>query len=288
MDPLIGGALIGAGTSLVSGLMAKDANKDYNAQQAAQAAANLAAQKEFAQNGLRWKVEDAKAAGIHPLYALGASTPSFSPVSLGTTPDQSMSTAMADMGQNISRAVSTTRTGPEKQLATIQLAQAQAQLDGSILDNQVKAVQLKNLSTPSPSFPGTDSANFIPGQGNSGVVRIKPSERSTTADGRPAQQAGWVPDVGYARTDSGLTPVPSTDVKERIEDQMIPELMWAARNLLAPNLGTARTPPKSMLPKGAESWSWSPYKQEWQPKYPSRSVPFGGHIKERGPDGKFY
>lgn len=30
--------------------------------------------KEFAQKGIRWKVADAKAAGIHPLYAMGAST----------------------------------------------------------------------------------------------------------------------------------------------------------------------------------------------------------------------
>lgn len=36
-------------------------------------------QREFAQNGISWKVADAKRAGIHPLYALGASTqmPSF-------------------------------------------------------------------------------------------------------------------------------------------------------------------------------------------------------------------
>jgi len=30
--------------------------------------------KEFAQHGIQWRVEDAKAAGIHPLAALGAST----------------------------------------------------------------------------------------------------------------------------------------------------------------------------------------------------------------------
>lgn len=279
MDPLIGGALIGVGSSLLSGIMGRDANREANAKAEAAAAANIAMQKEFAQNGIRWKVEDAKAAGIHPLYALGASSPSFSPVSVGTAPDMSMPSAMADMGQNISRAVSATRTAPEKEMATIQLAQAKAQLDGSVIDNQIKAMQLKNLANPSPSFPAGDSGNFIPGQGNSPLVRVKPSERSTSAEGRPAQQAGWVPDVGYARTDTGLTPVPSQDVKERIEDQMIPELMWAARNQLAPNLGTARPPPKSMLPKGASEWKWSFWAQEWQPKYPKQTVPFGGHIK---------
>lgn len=33
-----------------------------------------AVSREFAQHGVRWRVEDAKAAGIHPLAALGAST----------------------------------------------------------------------------------------------------------------------------------------------------------------------------------------------------------------------
>ena len=40
-------------------------------------------QREFAQNGIRWKVADAEAAGIHPLAALGAQTTPYQPVSIG-------------------------------------------------------------------------------------------------------------------------------------------------------------------------------------------------------------
>lgn len=275
MDPIIGGALIGGAASLTGGLMGRDAHKDAAAQNAAQAAANMAMQREFAQHGIRWKVEDAKAAGIHPLYALGANTPSFSPVSLGAVPDNSMPSAMADIGQNISRAVSATRTGAEKQIAEINLASARANLDGQLIDNQIKQRQLSQMGTGAPSFPG--STNFIPGQGNSGLQVIKPSERTSSEPGRLAQEAGWVPDVGYARTDTGFTTVPSKDVKERIEDQLIPELMWSFRNNLMPNLGLGRPPPRSQLPKGADSWGWSFSRQEWQPKYPKRTVPFGGY-----------
>lgn len=41
---------------------------------------NVAMNYDFAQNSIQWKTEDAKKAGIHPLYAMGASTmnPSFS------------------------------------------------------------------------------------------------------------------------------------------------------------------------------------------------------------------
>lgn len=33
---------------------------------------NIKLQKQFAQTGIQWKVADAKKAGIHPVYALGA------------------------------------------------------------------------------------------------------------------------------------------------------------------------------------------------------------------------
>ncbi len=35
--------------------------------------------KEFAQNSVQWRTEDAQAAGIHPLFAMGASAQSFQP-----------------------------------------------------------------------------------------------------------------------------------------------------------------------------------------------------------------
>lgn len=56
-------------------------------------------QKEFAQMGIRWRVADAKAAGLHPLFALGAATPGYSPsVQVGDS-------GHAQAGQEISRAM---------------------------------------------------------------------------------------------------------------------------------------------------------------------------------------
>lgn len=43
-----------------------------------------AIQREFAQQGIRWKVEDAKAAGLHPLYALGGGS-AASGTTIGTS-----------------------------------------------------------------------------------------------------------------------------------------------------------------------------------------------------------
>ncbi len=40
---------------------------------------NIAYQKEFAQSGIQWRTDDARAAGVHPLFAMGANTTSFQP-----------------------------------------------------------------------------------------------------------------------------------------------------------------------------------------------------------------
>ncbi|MEM3753884.1 MAG: hypothetical protein QW518_08940 [Thermofilaceae archaeon] len=40
---------------------------------------NVKFQKRFAKQGIQWRVADAEKAGIHPLYALGAQTASFTP-----------------------------------------------------------------------------------------------------------------------------------------------------------------------------------------------------------------
>lgn len=96
----IGGALISGGSSLLGGLFSSKSNLKATK-------AQIAAQKEFAQHGVSWRVADAKQAGLHPLYALGAQTPSFTPMVI---PD-SMGPAISEAGQAIGRAVA--QTGPQ-------------------------------------------------------------------------------------------------------------------------------------------------------------------------------
>lgn len=118
MEPVTTAALIGAGASLaggaISGLFGRSNSKrEYERQ------------KEFAQNGIRWRVADAKAAGIHPLYAIGSNTPTYSPqAAVGT--DFGVSQA----GQNIARAIEAKQTREERANAqAIQNEIGQAQAD---------------------------------------------------------------------------------------------------------------------------------------------------------------
>lgn len=90
MADLFGSILGAVAGPLVSGLFADDAREDAQAANASSRAEdyafareqqnqNIALQREFAQMGIRWRVEDAKAAGLHPMYALTGGGAAFAP-----------------------------------------------------------------------------------------------------------------------------------------------------------------------------------------------------------------
>lgn len=65
---------------------------------------NYQAQKEFAQNSIQWKVDDAKKAGLHPLAAIGAQSSYYTPSAVAYQSQnnyQHLGNAVSDMGQNI-------------------------------------------------------------------------------------------------------------------------------------------------------------------------------------------
>lgn len=136
------GSIISAAGSLIGGVLNSKSDRDNNdanvdaqlqvnrdnlAWAREQQDRNEALQREFAQSGIRWKTEDAKAAGLHPLYAMGAAPTSFSPVAIGagqSAPVRSSSHAAGDtfrnMGQDLSRAVALQQTPEEKLNAQLQ------------------------------------------------------------------------------------------------------------------------------------------------------------------------
>jgi len=150
------GALIGGATSLIGGAMQSGAQRDANnANIAAQEAANeknYQAQKEFAQQGLRWKVEDAKASGLHPLYALGAPTTSFQ-ASYGAAmrqPETGIGEGLVQSGQDIGRAVAATQTNQERAYTA---AMSSLSLERATLENDLLRTQIRRqVMETGPSF----------------------------------------------------------------------------------------------------------------------------------------
>lgn len=126
------GSLIAAGSQLLGGFLGnKAAEKNAERQEALQ--------REFAQSGIQWKVEDAKKAGIHPLYALGANTTSYQPVGAGG--GASDFSWLGDAGQNIGRAIQAGSSN-NKRAEALALTASQIQLEGLRLDNELKRTQL--------------------------------------------------------------------------------------------------------------------------------------------------
>lgn len=249
----------------------QDRQADKGAAQAAREAEarNTEMQREFAQQGVRWKVDDAKAAGIHPLYALGAQTSSFSPVSVGDTRTSSPGQAFRDSGQDISRAIQATRTADERKLADIQLASARLDVEGKALDNQIRASQLQKMNSPAavgPALPSPMDSHIIPGQGN--AVRVKPSEVYASERGRPGIQSGMINSLQYTREANGnIAIVPSEQMKERMEDDFIAESMWHLKNRIMPPAPRSDMYPipEHLRRQGFKYWFWNPLKQEFVP-----------------------
>lgn len=227
-------------------------------------------QREFAQMGLQWRVKDAIAAGIHPLAALGFQGPQYSPVMSidgGAPPPDPNSSTFSNMSQSFGRAMASTMTKEQRLLNQLQLSSMYLDLEGKTIDNQIRASELRRLNQTGPPMPSPldQETGGMSGQGN---FKVKPSTATSTSPGAPHQQAGAISDMGFARTSQGgYVPVPSQDVKERIEDNLFHEATHFFRNNVIPNISGGRPPdPKQYpLPKGYDVWRWSWIHQQYMP-----------------------
>lgn len=147
--PLVAAAGISAASSLAGGILGQMGN-DKAARE------NWENQKALAQQGIEWRVRDAKRAGIHPLYALGAPTFNASPTNIGGSP---LGEAIAQGGADISRAVLQTGTSNERLDA---LAVENAKLNNDLLRAQIASQVKQNFA--SPPFPNGKMNNdtFLP------------------------------------------------------------------------------------------------------------------------------
>lgn len=241
------GSIVSAVGSIAGGILG--ANSAQNV-----AGMNYKAQKEFAQNGIRWKVEDAKRAGIHPLYALGASTQGYSP-SGGYTGDYGIADAAAHFGQGYERAQQAKMTKEERDKQDVRDAiQDMAALEDLNQKRRMNDAQIRlanseifrnfALSTNAlrqtglpPAMPG-GLGGVIAGQGNSyatGQTTPEISSVVTSEKGTPSVQAGSPPDVRFYRTLSGgRAPLPTEDAGDAMDAALGAGLQWSFRNNLVP------------------------------------------------------
>lgn len=290
----IGGALGGLGQAFggAAGLFGGGGgnNNFYNSLAIMREQAQL--QREFAQNGIRWKVEDAKAAGIHPIYALGGSGASYSPsaVSVGDSGGSDLGRDLGNMGQGLGRAIAAASSKEDraaKEFTAMQRVQAlkRGELENQHLELQIMASQnaltRAQIGPPMPTGPSIPAA-MTPGVG---VYEPKAPEVLNSQPGNPAVEAG-PPQPGNRNVAIDKHPggaqvvIPS---KEMGFDELTTPgtASWHFWNSVAPWLSQARRdaarPPKSALPKGYDSWMWTPF--GYVPTREPRS-PIGRNLRE--------
>lgn len=217
----------------------------------------------LAKHGIRWKVADAKKAGIHPLYALGAS-----PSAGGVQSGGNLIGALASAGSDISRAVQATRSQGEREDAYSE-AFKQQQYERNELENDLLRAQIAKTSQVGPPLPSamTGLAGALPGQ--SPEYRVQPATNTASAPGHPSQRAGAESEISWVRFPGGLQPTPNMDAFEDADIGNPAALAWYWRNFIIPNVtGKGNKPDPSLSPTG--DWEWSRIKQGWIFKRPRR------------------
>lgn len=256
------GALIGAGASLASSLLGnKSAEKAREKESATQ--------REFAQNGIQWKVEDARKAGVHPLYALGANTVSYSPQSVGG----SDFSGLASAGQDIGRAIDSTRSNDQRSQA-LATTIAQLQAEGLGIDNDIKRTELASKlatvrSQSGPPLPSAASTNLwgLDGAGELAVdgpsLKLQ-TRRDLTDPNAPSNIPGSGPSVAFNRNNyGGWDPTIPPELAESYEQDKIGYLKWLATNRILPNFSDPDFRPQ--IPhKWNEKVVWDRKWQDWR------------------------
>lgn len=230
-------------------------------------------QRAAMQYGIRWRVDDAKAAGIHPLFALGAPTFNPSPTSLMSDGGHQDLTPqyLRDMGQGVERAIHSTLTPQERTVTQTLQAQSveRGQLQNELLRTQI-ASQRARLSQEQvgPAGPSAVPVGVIGGQADMGPHRIQPAEiegsnRLGTAAAGPARN-----DTVFTATPTGLSPSPNPKLINDT-DVLNPEyLLWGWRNRVFPNpqRGPTLDQMQARFP-GAKGSYWDKWNFEWRPVF---------------------
>lgn len=151
-------------------------------------------QERFAKHGLQWKIADAKKAGVHPLAALGATTPQYAPTAIGD---------FSQAGQSLGHALDKHMSTDERYIAA--LATEKAKLENEYLRAQIDSVRARNNQTPTPAAPSQrDDTALIAGQGDTRyVTKFTPPE-----------------ETNYIRTPAGIIVTrPGTSNAQTYEDR---------------------------------------------------------------------
>lgn len=201
-------------------------------------ASNEALQREFAQMGIRWKVDDAKAAGLHPLYALGGSGAAYAPAPAlvhGSPPEVRPAlrqtadggSFLNPMGQEIGSALARTLDPAQAAERALQLKLLEAQVGKEDAQAQYYRAQAgqgtgqgggQPAYIPANSGYGADPLQLIDAPFLRDTIRAQPSDvessRSSDSSSTPGERPLW---SDYKDRDGTTIRLPSKGATEALE-----------------------------------------------------------------------
>lgn len=136
-------------------------------------AANERLQREFAQMGIRWRTEDAKAAGLHPLFALSGGGAAYSPAPTIThnapVVQASRSEApppqewLGAMGQNLGRALAAAMDPTERMERALRLRLLEAQIgETEARAGAIRSEAAQEAQSPTAPIPTSVNEDGMP------------------------------------------------------------------------------------------------------------------------------
>lgn len=153
------GSLLGVAGSLIGGLFGKS-----------EADQQMKEQRKYAQNAIRWRAADARAAGIHPLAALGASSPNYTPVNSG------LGSAIGDGLANLGNAVGD--TAPRQQKAITASIVGKNNAEAELARAQSRTLIHRASQVPLTGTAGGTNLGDVAPEGNNFGPRAGKSKNS--------------------------------------------------------------------------------------------------------------
>lgn len=306
-------AAAGAGASLAGSVLSFIGGNNANEQAARNMQMQVDLQRElatrseylqqlFASNQLQWRAQDARNAGIHPVFAMGAQPIMAQGYSGSVTPSQPINAmeGFAQMGQDLGRAAIAVMDHEERKQAlslnkerlALDVVRQASEIDRTNAEAEYFRSQSARLrgqvGPPFPSLGGTSPGGARSGDAVTsrfGTYETDPLKVTTANPLTPTVGAGPAgPTVQFNWSTSGaLQPFPAQGLK--IEDEFLAPLMtrWLMTEVVPSNLGLARgelieAVKQHMKAKYPTSvgFEWSHLRQGWMPLFkgdrPARSV----------------
>lgn len=221
------GTAVGAGIGLLGGALS-------NLSHERQADKGYAYQEEALKNGISWRVADAKRAGIHPLYALGAPSMSMQPI---ITQDQ-IGPAVQQMGQSMSDITRNTLNEQQKANQAMEYLVMSSQRNKNDAEAELARTQAASLvqkQRTNINPPGLGIQNEMgqnPTGGGLGFYDVKAAEQISAKPGHEYSSAGINPALQLRMIDRNLP------MYMDIAEGDSPEETWKEKGYL-PSLGLA-------------------------------------------------